>query len=320
MSPFAGMVAEELKARFGEVEVRRVVESWTLLDQGYEHRAFVGGDDVDPATSNMHQHAHSYVPGLTAKSFWDASDFAWAKKLEQKYKVIRKEFDAAVNDMEKLRREGNNVWSGALTDDASGYGEGWRTLVLLDRGSWDPDNVRIFPKTCKAIRDSGVPAIEAFFASMKPNTDIKPHSDFTNFVLTSHLAVRIPESGENKCRLSVGDDTRQWIDGQVSLFDTSVTHDAVNETDETRYILMLRVWHPDLTEPERNALQFIYDVLLIPELVSQNPTERARAEEQLVSIRTFPTFKTGSGFSGGGGGGGMGRGGGSKSKKNKKKR
>jgi aspartyl/asparaginyl beta-hydroxylase (cupin superfamily) len=120
--------------------------------------------------------------------------------------------------MRRLEQVGNNIWAGALTDDASSYGAGWRTLVLMNRGTWDPTNVNLFPKTATAIKDCGVPVTEVFFASMQPRTDIKMHSDFTNFVLTSHLAIDIPENGSNKCRLTVGDETRQWINGEGKIY------------------------------------------------------------------------------------------------------
>lgn len=296
---FAGLVVDGIKERFGEEEAKKVIESWTLLDQGYEHKEFVGPEGVDPSTSNMHQLCHSYVPGLTCKPWWDVNDFKWCKKLASKSDIIRKEFLQATKDMEKLKKEGNNVWAGALTDDATAYGEGWKTLVLYDRGTWDPQNMQLFPKTTKAIRDCNIPLVEVFYASMKGHTDIKMHSDFTNFVITSHLALEIPESGNNKCRITVGDETRQWINGEVTLFDTSIMHDAINETDDTRYILMFRVWHPELTEIEQQALQFVYDCLLIPELVSTDPGERFMAEERIKIIRAFPVFKTGAGFGGG---------------------
>lgn len=131
--------------------------------------------------------------------------------------------------MQRLKEEGNNIWAGALTDDASSYGKGWRTLVLMNRGTWDHVNVNLFPKTATAIKDSGVAAAEVFFASMQPHTDIKMHSDFTNFVLTAHLAIDIPESGNNKCRLTVGDETRQWINGEGKILE---------------FILSLRYIHP----------------------------------------------------------------------------
>jgi Aspartyl/Asparaginyl beta-hydroxylase len=108
----------------------------------------------------------------------------------------------------------------------------------MNRGIWDPVNVNLFPVTAKAISDARVPAVEVFFASMKPHTDIKPHSDFTNFVLTSHLAIEIPYSGENKCRLYVGDTEKQWINGEVMIFDTSILQGAMTPTPSSMRVGM----------------------------------------------------------------------------------
>ena len=89
-------------------------------------------------------------------------------------------------------------------------------------------------------------------------------------------------------------------------FDTSIMHDAVNESDELRYILMMRIWHPDLTETEKQALQFTYDCLMVPELVSSDPGERFIAERQAEAMHSFPEIKRGKsssvsqGFSAGG--------------------
>ena len=100
------------------------------------------------------------------------------------------------------------------------------------------------------------------------------------------------------------------------VFDTSLIHDAVNESDEMRYILMMRVWHPDLTEKERQALQFTYDCLNVPDLVSTDPGQRLIAEQQVQALHEFPTIqrskKSVQGFGGGGGGA-------SSKKKSKKK-
>jgi len=302
LSQFAKLVVDEIQDRFGKEETRRVLESWINLDKGIEHDQVFGGEDEDK--ESYRQFAHSYVPGLQVQLFWDEQQFEWARKLEKKASVIINEF-TKVNkqrNKEKLKNEGNNVWASALTEDANSYGVGWKTLVLNDRGTWDPQNCELFPKTARAVRDSGIPATEVFFASMDPNSEIKPHSDFTNFVLTCHLAIDIPENGQNKCRLTIGNVTKEWLNGKVMLFDTSVMHDAINETDETRYILMFRVWHPDLTDVEKEALQFIYDCILLPDIVASTGERRELALKQLETLRQFPTFKRGSGFGGASGG------------------
>lgn len=221
----------------------------------------------------MRQEARSYVPGLTVQPFW--SPQPWAAHLEAHYDTIRGEFDRTLTS--KALKRGENVWAKAL-DGAESYGPGWTTLVLMDRGRWSR-NAALFPETARILEE--VPCVEAFFAAMQPKSAIKPHSDSTNFVLTSHLGLRIPQG----CRLSVGDQTRHWQEGQTLLFDTSIMHDAANDADQTRYILMMRVWHPDLTLDERNGLQFLFDCLELPNLVSEDPKEVILADQQLAFER-----------------------------------
>jgi Aspartyl/Asparaginyl beta-hydroxylase len=314
------MVEQALVERFFPDEERqrqrqRVVESWRLLERGYVHDEFVGVTKFQRSaeTSQCKQHCHSYVPGLSIREFWDIDDtcFAtgpsgknWCQFLQSKYPQILREFQQVTANLDQLKAKGNNIWAGALTDDASSYGEGWKTLVLMDRGHWDPVNVNLFPVAAKAVHDSGVPAVEVFFASMQPHSQIQMHTDFTNFVLTSHLALDIPYSGQNKCRIRVGDEVRQWINGQVMVFDTSLLHDAANESDKTRYILMVRLWHPDLSSQEREALQFTYDCLEMPELLSPDPQERLRAQELALQLRSFPEVVKGQSVQQGFGAGG----------------
>mmetsp|Transcript_5193 Transcript_5193/g.14718 ORF Transcript_5193/g.14718 Transcript_5193/m.14718 type:complete len:403 (+) Transcript_5193:58-1266(+) len=325
---FAGQMEAALIDKFGGAEpIQRVLDSWRWAEMDYAHKEFMGPRQdppaTDPKSSNCHQLAPSYVADLTCRQFWDASQFDWAKKLESSFDEIKKEFVSVTADMNSLSKKGNNIWAGALSDDAAGYGEGWKTLVLVNRGMWDPVNAKLFPKIARAVHESGIPMTECFFASMQPGSDIKLHSDFTNFVLTSHLALVIPENGNNKCRLTIGDEERQWIEGEVMAFDTSIMHSAVNESDEMRYILMFRMWHPDLTEVERDAIQFVYDCLEMPELLSEDAGTRWMAEERVKMARTFPDVGGGGGSSSdkksGFGLEGRGRKGKKGAKKNKKK-
>lgn len=325
---FAGQMEAALIDKFGGAEpIKRVLDSWRWAEMDYAHKEFMGPRQdppaTDPKSSNCHQLAPSYVADLTCRQFWDASQFDWAKKLEISFDEIKKEFVSVTADMNSLSKKGNNIWAGALSDDAAGYGEGWKTLVLVNRGMWDPVNAKLFPKIARAVHESGIPMTECFFASMQPGSDIKLHSDFTNFVLTSHLALVIPENGNNKCRLTIGDEERQWIEGEVMAFDTSIMHSAVNESDEMRYILMFRMWHPDLTEVERDAIQFVYDCLEMPELLSEDAGTRWMAEERVKMARTFPDVGGGGGSSSdkksGFGLEGRGRKGKKGAKKNKKK-
>ena len=209
----------------------------------------------------MVQQARSWIDGLSATPWHDAYAHKWAKKLKQKWAVVRDELRGQLATGDALAEVGTNVWDATAPGD---YGVEWKTLPLCDRTVWDATNSALFPRTCELLQACKVPLIEAFFAKMEPHSDIKPHSDGCNFVLTSHLGVDVPEG---QCDLTVGDTTVEWRNGEVTLFDTSILHKAENRADVTRYILMLRVYHPELTAAERAALQLTFDCLDEPELL-----------------------------------------------------
>ena len=172
LSPFAQQINDELEKRFGAAETARVREAWRLMDVDYVHKeALIEGHEY------MKQEARSYVPGLNPVAFWDTSSMAWARTLEESWEVVRDEFErVALQDAKRTKRVGNNVWAGAAdSDSAQKYGQDWKTLVLMDRTTWDPVNSKLFPRTAKLLADAEAPIVEAFFAAMTPRSRINPH-------------------------------------------------------------------------------------------------------------------------------------------------
>ena len=149
------------------------------------------------------------------------------EQLERDYEIIRDELRAALCDP-NLERRGNAIWVAAARDDAEGYGPDWRTLVLQDRCEWEPTNVGLFPKTTAAVKAAGTPSVEVFFAKQAPQTGIKPHTDFTNFIMTSHLGSIAPPPPESW--MKVGEVTKHWENGVGMCADTSFIHSTRNES------------------------------------------------------------------------------------------
>ena len=206
-----------------------------------------------------HQQASSYIAGLTPRPYWDArgGDFPWMEQLERDYEIIRDELRAALRDP-NLERRGNAIWVAAARDDAEGYGPDWRTLVLQDRCEWEPTNVGLFPKTTAAVKAAGTPSVEVFFAKQAPQTGIKPHTDFTNFIMTSHLGLDCPPPPESW--MKVGEVTKHWENGVGMCADTSFIHSTRNESHaQDRYVLIVRHWHPELTMDEREGVRFLFE-------------------------------------------------------------
>ena len=264
-------IEASVRHRFDGRDVTRVLDAWKRMSDGHVHDVPLPGGEADPM---LRQQSNSYVDGLPVSLFYEepTRDFPWAHALEQHAQEVRDEFLSVVHS-DVLEREGNNVWTG-LADirDATtvAYGPEWRTLGLQDRGVWDPINMRLFPKTVQLLKRSGIPCVEAFFAKMPAGTSIGAHSDGCNFHLTSHLGIDVPEG---ECWLKVGDQRREWREGKVLLFDTSVMHSAANEAARDRYVLMMRVWHPDLQPVEVEALSWIFACLDDPSLAARPPVD-----------------------------------------------
>ena len=72
--------------------------------------------------------------------------------------------------------------------------------------------------------------------------------------LRCHLAILIPHGD---CAMRVGDAVRQWEEGKCVVFDDTFEHEVWNRTDKERLVLLIDLWHPDLSAIEREALETV---------------------------------------------------------------
>jgi aspartyl/asparaginyl beta-hydroxylase (cupin superfamily) len=85
------------------------------------------------------------------------------------------------------------------------------------------------------------------FSVLDARTRIPPHTGSTNVRLVVHLPLVLP----GPARFRVGNVTREWKMGEAWVFDDTIEHEAVNDADSPRTILILDVWNPFLSEAER---------------------------------------------------------------------
>ena len=90
----------------------------------------------------------------------------------------------------------------------------------------------------------------AMFSMLAPHTHIPPHTGVSNARLVVHLPLIVPEG----CRFRVGSDTRQVREGQAWVFDDTVEHEAWNDSDQLRVVLIFDIWHPDLSPQEQKLV------------------------------------------------------------------
>ena len=238
--------------------------------------------------------------------------------LEQNYETIRDELREALRDP-LLEQKGNAIWVAAARDDAEGYGPDWRTLVLQDRCEWEPNNVALFEKTRAAlVRAANTPSVEVFFAKQAPKTGIKPHTDFTNFIMTAHLGSGRPASAreldEGWRGASASGKRRRHVRGH-EFHPQHVQRERVDRPVRLdRSVLAPGV---DLARAERRAVS----VRRVRGLVAGGAGARARAARAREAADAADAADAGGGGRGGGGGGAGPQkpGGRKKNKRNKRK-
>jgi len=84
---------------------------------------------------------------------------------------------------------------------------------------------------------------------LRPKARIPPHTGVANFRLVFHRPLIVP----GNCRFRVGSETREWRVGETWVFDGTIEHEARNDSDDTRVIMICDIWNPRLSENEHRA-------------------------------------------------------------------
>jgi aspartate beta-hydroxylase len=87
---------------------------------------------------------------------------------------------------------------------------------------------------------------------MRAGTHISAHRGPTNLRVRCHLGIDVPDGD---CAIRVGDETRQWIEGECLVFDDHFEHEAWNRTAADRIVLIVDLWHPGLSPTEVRLLE-----------------------------------------------------------------
>jgi aspartate beta-hydroxylase len=199
-----------------------------------------------------------YFPGLPALEFYDRADFPWLDALEAASDEIRSELmQVLVADREGLEPyvaypEGLplNQWK------ELNKSRRWSAYFLWNQAVPQPAHLARCPRTAQALR--GAPQCDvagrgptAFFSILEAHTRIPAHTGVTNIRLTVHLPLIVPPD----CGFRVGSETREWVSGQAWVFDDTIEHEAWNESDVPRGILIFDIWNPFLTAAERDLMR-----------------------------------------------------------------
>jgi hypothetical protein len=184
-----------------------------------------------------------YYPGLPSRPWHDASNIPIVAALEDAFLEIQAEIKSIPEstfhkESERIPRTG-----------------AWDVLMLYERGYKDPANCRSCPVTVEAIKSHAT--IRSLcglicVSRLRPGTRIAAYRGPTNMRLRCHLALSVPVGD---CAIRVHDETRRWQEGRCLVFDDYFAHEAWNETSGDRVVLVVDIWHPDLSRLEIAMLE-----------------------------------------------------------------
>ncbi|XP_062136779.1 aspartyl/asparaginyl beta-hydroxylase isoform X6 [Drosophila sulfurigaster albostrigata] len=199
--------------------------------------------------ASVYQRSLYNEPGLRAQPFWQPAETGYASQLEQlqqSWRVIRQEALSLLNargnfqpEAEQLRHTGN-----------------WQQFELFAQGKRQHSNCQRAPLTCalldKLPASSGCLRGQVKFSAMQAQTHVWPHCGPTNCRLRAHLTLVAPEPQLTSLR--VAEQQRTWHEGELFIFDDSFEHEVWHNGTQLRLVLILDLWHPDLSEMQRRSL------------------------------------------------------------------
>lgn len=211
-------------------------------------------------TRAWHQEpTHFHFPGLAEYEFLERDAFPFLAELEAAVDDMREEFDALI-----ASEKGELVPYVQDSDEAPGQmaalrqSRDWTAIHLIAFGERIEANARHCPRTLALFEGIGQPEIAGrspnlMFSLLAPHTRIPPHHGVSNARLVLHLPLIVPPH----CGFRVGSETRAWIPGEAFVFDDTIEHEAWNDSDQLRVVLIGDLWRPELTPVEREAVAAI---------------------------------------------------------------
>ncbi len=196
-------------------------------------------------------------PRLPAIPFYDRALFPWLETLEAATPVIVAELEAMLADSFDAFAPYVAYPKGAPVNQWGelNHSRKWTSLWLWRDGARQDAVCERCPRTAALLeslpmcRQDGF-APTAVFSALQPHTHIPAHTGSSNVRLLTHLPLILP----GPARFRVGNTVRDWKMGEAWVFDDTIDHEAWNDADQMRVILIFDIWNPYLSEAEQTLI------------------------------------------------------------------
>jgi hypothetical protein len=210
----------------------------------------------------LQQPTSFYFPGLPQQAWYERECFRWIFELEAAVPEMRAEVEQVLSDEQGLepyvQPDADRAFHGhSLLNDAR-----WSAFHLWTNGEVIEENARRCPLIMRMLEKPPIPRIKgrspmALISILRPGTHIPPHNGMLNTRLICHVPLVVP----NGCRLRVGAQTRDVVEGKAMIFDDTIEHEAWNDSNSVRAVLLFEIWRPEISEDEKVALTAMFEAV-----------------------------------------------------------
>lgn len=191
-----------------------------------------------------------YLDGFDDHAWHDPKQYPVTSILEAAASMIRSEFFDRTRSPERWREYREGV-------AADGK---WRACWFYRGGRRLSETAALYPRTSALIDGHSGPGGplastlgDCFISRLESKGHIPPHNGLCNISLVCHLGLTVP----GRCGIRVGASSRTWEEGKCLVFDDTFEHEAWNESDSDRYVLVLPLWQNGVSPIEREFMDIM---------------------------------------------------------------
>lgn len=170
-------------------------------------------------------------------NFFNSNDYYFSKIILDNFTSINKELEKYL-ETHQLESYFNSTMVARMNT--------WKTISLK---TWDVEiyeHHKFFPKTLQVI--NSIPGlVSASFNLLEPYGHIIPHCGDTNGIFRCHLGLSIPGKIP-ACGFRVNNEWRSWEVGKLLVFVDANNHEAINNTEENRFIFLFDIVRDECLE------------------------------------------------------------------------
>ena len=158
---------------------------------------------------------------------------------------------------------------------------------IVEGGGWDARGFLSWGRVDKLLESDAGREVFAYFKDipgivllsvsvLKPHTHVKAHNGDTDGTYRLHLPIYIPV-GLPECGLRVGGIDKAWQDDKITVFSDANVHEAWNQSEQTRIVLIADVVREELLDNKDaicvNVLALLLMHKIYASLTSKHPSK-----------------------------------------------